>query len=90
MEKEDIKWTEERSWEEFRNSGLLWFINRFLHLFGWAIAVEMEEGSEQVIRSFPIRCRYRGFDIDSEERGFKNVTNFLKGNVDDLLKDTEL
>jgi hypothetical protein len=30
------------TWKEFRRSGLLWWINRSLHLFGWAIAVEVE------------------------------------------------
>lgn len=30
----------EKSWDEFRNSGLLWWINMILHTFGWAIAVD--------------------------------------------------
>lgn len=32
MSKEMIK---RKSWEKFRESGLLWFVNRSLHLFGW-------------------------------------------------------
>ena len=31
-----------KSWEEFRNSGLLWWINKTLHMFGWAIVVNIE------------------------------------------------
>lgn len=30
----------EKSWDEFRNSGLLWWINMILHTFGWAIEVD--------------------------------------------------
>lgn len=29
----------EKTWEDFRESGLLWFINTILHVFGWAIVV---------------------------------------------------
>ena len=31
-----------KTWEEFRDSGLLWFVNTILHMFGWGIAVEVE------------------------------------------------
>ena len=36
----DVK---EKSWEEFRGTGLLWMMNSILHLFGWAIVYEVEE-----------------------------------------------
>ena len=32
-----------KSWEEFRDSGMLWWINMILHTFGWAITVEIED-----------------------------------------------
>lgn len=28
-----------KTWEEFRESGMLWWVNRMLHLLGWAIVV---------------------------------------------------
>jgi hypothetical protein len=31
------------SWAAFRESGLLWWVNRSLHLFGWSIVFEMEK-----------------------------------------------
>ena len=35
-----------RTWKEFLDNGLLWWINRGLHLFGWAIVVvEEADGS---------------------------------------------
>jgi len=30
----------QEKWKEFRNSGLLWFINTILHTFGWAIVFD--------------------------------------------------
>jgi len=92
--KEEIKWTEEKSWMEFRDSGLLWFINRTLHLFGWAISMDCDvddDGNVTKIKNvFPVRCRYRGFDPETEEDGFKKVTDYMKENVDDLKKDCDL
>ena len=32
-----------KSWNEFREVGLLWFVNRILHLFGWAICVDYDD-----------------------------------------------
>ena len=29
-----------KTWEEFREAGLLWFTNMILHTFGWSIVVE--------------------------------------------------
>ena len=35
---------DEKSWKEFRESGLLWFVNTILHTFGWALVAELEDG----------------------------------------------
>ena len=43
--------TNEKSWKEFRESGLLWFINTTLHVFGWALVAEFEEG--EITRVYP-------------------------------------
>lgn len=29
-----------QSWERFQASGMLWWANRILHVFGWAIVFE--------------------------------------------------
>ena len=31
-----------KSWEEFRQNGLLWFTNLILHMFGWSIVVKQD------------------------------------------------
>lgn len=67
------------SWEEFRDSGLLWWVNRTLHLFGWAIVVELDE-NKAVERVFPARVTYMGFCEDAEDRGFLRLRTWMAAN----------
>lgn len=76
MKKIDLK--------EFRKSGLLWFINRQLHLFGIALVIDTDKDM-----IYPIRCDYRGFSEESEEKGYKAVTDYLLKNIEDIEKDFE-
>ena len=73
-----------KSWEEFRLSGLLWFINSILHTFGWAICLEKDNGE---IKAYPARVTFRGFPEESDTIGYRKVTQYLKDNIDDLLKE---
>lgn len=79
--------TNKKSWEEFRNSGLLWWINMILHTFGWAIAVEIEEN--KIINAYPVRTKFRGFNDDTNTKGYVKVSNFMKDNAGELLKEAE-
>ena len=47
---------ERKSWEEFRNAGLLWWINMILHTFGWAITVDLKDG--KIIDCYPARVKF--------------------------------
>ena len=89
-EKINPKMAEKRAWEEFREAGMLWFVNRFLHLFGWAIAVEIDPKTKEVTEAYPVRCKFRGFSEASEEKGFEKVTDFLVKNIDELKGDLKL
>lgn len=84
-------WNEvRRTWEEFRETGLLWWINRQLHLFGWAIAVALdkdENGNLKVVDVFPARVDSRGFSEKSEDDGFIKLTKYLQKEVNELVKD---
>lgn len=73
------------TWEEFRNSGLLWFINTILHTFGWAIVIELEK--EKIINCYPARVKFRGFDEKTNTRGYEQVTTYLNDNITDLMKE---
>ena len=34
---------DKKTWQEFKDSGLLWWINMILHTFGWAIVFEISK-----------------------------------------------
>ncbi len=84
MSKEQM--TMRRTWEDFRAAGLLWWINRFLHLFGWAIAVEIDDQGTTT-DAYPVTCRFRGFDEKSETDGFRDLTHHLADELPVLLRD---
>lgn len=76
-----------RSWKEFADCGLLWFINSILHLFGWAIFMKYDAGTDEVLSVFPARVKFRGFPEESNTRGYRQVSNYLKNNIDKLCKE---
>ena len=76
-----------KGWKEFKDSGMLWYVNRLLHVFGWAIVLEMN--GEEVTNSYPARCKCRGFRRKYEEEGFKKVGNYLKNNSEELYNEAE-
>ena len=79
-----------KTWEEFRSTGLLWFINQTLHLFGWAIVVKYDDDNPtKIIEAFPVRTKFRGFDQASNDRGYLKVSQYLKENIDELLSECE-
>ena len=74
-----------KTWDEFRNSGLLWFINTILHTFGWAIVFEIED--EKVTNVYPARVKFRGFDEKSNTEGYSKISMYLDENSKELLKE---
>lgn len=84
MEKYDT--IERKGWEEFKSSGLLWFINSILHLFGYAIVLEYNDDGK-IYDVYPARTIFRGFDENSNTKGYSNITEYLKNNIDALAKE---
>ena len=74
------------SWEEFRNSGMLWWINMILHTFGLAIVYEMEDGN--VTEVYPASIKYRGFSEKDNTDGYKKVSKYINDNASDLMKES--
>ena len=66
---------EKKTWEEFRSVGLLWWINRQLHLFGWGIVVELQGNVIQSV--FPARVSFRGFNSELESANFVKLADYL-------------
>ena len=77
----------EKSWDEFREAGLLWMINAILHLFGWAIVYEKNDGKSQ--RVYPARVTYRGFDEKSNSEGYIKVSEYLQENIKELTREAK-
>lgn len=83
---------EEKSWQEFRSAGLLWWCNRILHLFGWALVVEVHQEGESAghaKRVYPARCKFRGFDEQTETEGFRALTKHMEESLPRLKEDLE-
>ena len=77
-----------KSWEEFRSTGLLWFINTTLHLFGWALVVEVEDSTGKITNTYPARVKFRGFDEDQNTIGYQKVSKYLYDNIKELEQET--
>lgn len=77
-----------KTWQEFRDCGLLWWVNRGLHLFGWAIVLEFDD-SREFVCAYPVRTIFRGFDEQSETNGFRTLTRHIADNVPSYLKAVE-
>ena len=76
---------ERKSWDEFRGSGLLWFINSILHVFGWAIVIDVQ--NSVVTDAYPARVKFRGFSEDVQSEGYRKVSNYLEGNISEIAKE---
>jgi hypothetical protein len=68
---------ERKTWAEFREAKLLWWINRILHTFGWAIVVEMQADGT-ISDAYPAKVDFRGFSEKSEEAGFEEIAKLIK------------
>lgn len=75
------------SWQYFRDSGLLWWINMILHTFGWAIVYELDDNNE-IIDVYPSRVTYRGFDEKTNTEGYIKVSKFLKDKANILYEES--
>jgi hypothetical protein len=70
--------TRRHTWDEFREAGMLWAVNRALHVFGWAIVIEYDDETDDVTQAYPVRTAWRGFSRASEERGYRRVSRWME------------
>lgn len=76
----------EKSWDEFRNTGLVQITNQFLHIFGWALTYA-KDGDE--LRIFPARVRFRGFDEGSQTRAYEKLQKYMIENSETLYNESD-
>lgn len=77
-----------KTWEEFRNSGILWWINMILHTFGWAIVVSVDENGK-ITEAYPARVKFRGFSEDDNTSGYQKISQYMTENAPELLKESK-
>jgi hypothetical protein len=75
-----------RTWQEFRDSGLLWWINMILHTFGWALILDMDDN--QIKAVYPARVKFRGFNEAHNTEGYVKVSAYMAENASELEKET--
>lgn len=77
----------EKSWKEFADSGLLWWINMLLHTFGWSIVTEYENGTIKNV--YPARVKYRGFQESINTDGYIKISRYMDENSKQLLEEAK-
>lgn len=87
------------AWGEFLDSGLLWYVNRVLCVFGWTINVEVltspdgdrvsddQNNRAQVRYAVPMRTKTRGFDPDTETDRYRRLTKYIAAHANEWLAD---
>jgi hypothetical protein len=80
--------TKEKSWQEFRDTGLAVIINQILHIFGWAIVFEVDDNNIAT-RCYPARVKYRGFTGDETDKAYLKVSQYMEQNAKELLEETK-
>ena len=80
------KMVTKKTWKEFRACTMLWWVNRLLHTFGWAIVLEFDENNE-VVDAYPARVKFRGFCEEDETTGFIGISKYMKENAEFLYKE---
>lgn len=66
---------------------MLWFINTILYAFGWAITLEYD--NNKIINAYPARVKFRGFNDEANAEGYIKISQYLKDNIDNLLKEVQ-
>lgn len=79
---------EKKTWEEFRDCKMLWWINMILHTLGWAIVIDVNKDGT-ISCAYPARVKYRGFDEKSNTDGYIGVSKYIKDNAEELLKESK-
>ena len=78
---------EKRTWQEFRDSKLLWWANRLLQTFGWSLIAVVEKS--KVVDVYPARVKFRGYSEDIDNSGFVGIVDYVVKNSDELKNDIQ-
>ena len=76
-----------KSWKEFRESGLLFITNQFLHIFGYALVYNFDDNGE-IEEVYPARVKFRGFGDKQIEEGYQKISKYMVDNAVELEKES--
>lgn len=82
---EENKYIKVISGQDFKESGMLWFINSILHVFGMAIAWDPDTDTIQ-----PVITKFRGFGEKFNDQGYRALTEYMRDNSIELMPDVTL
>lgn len=88
MAEQDNQTVTPKTWDEFRGKGLLYFVNAFLHIFGWAIVLEADDDGN-ITKAYPARVTFRGFNEQAMTKGYIQISKFMAENASELLKEAK-
>jgi hypothetical protein len=77
-----------KSWKEFRESGLLFITNQFLHIFGYALVYDFDDNGE-LTEVYPTRVKFRGFGDKQIEEGYQKISKYMVENAVELEKESK-
>lgn len=77
---------DKKTWSEFKETGLLLFINNILHVFGWAIVFATDKEGK-IIDVYPARVKFRGFDGENSSESHLKIAKWIDANHSELLKE---
>ena len=75
-----------KTWEEFRDNGLLFVTNQMLHTFGYALIYNFDEDGN-ISEVYTARTKFRGFSDKQIEEGYKKISKYIKDNAEELEKE---
>lgn len=70
------------SGKEFKESGMLWFINSILHTFGMALTWNPSTDAIE-----PVITKFRGFEEKYNDQGYRALTEYMRDNSASLMPD---
>lgn len=81
---------EKQTWKDFIDSGWFWWINMILHTVGWCIVMEKDTETGEITSvpsPPPAKVKWRGFEPEDNDEGYKKVTQNMADSIGKLKKD---
>ena len=75
------------TWAQFQDIGMVWYVNLFLAVFGLAIVIKTDKKGRSYAQ--PVRTRFRGFDTDINDDGYRKISRYMEMMAPDLREEAE-